>query len=132
MKDISQDNDFIRINKAAFDACPSDSIDCAVMEKTGDAFVVPMDAGWSDIGSWSSLWDISEKDNNCNAIHGDVILHETKNSYIRTDGKLTAAIGIDDLVVVSTKDVLVVAHKDSLQDVKVVAEKIKSERGNDL
>jgi mannose-1-phosphate guanylyltransferase len=127
MKEISKDNDFLRINKAAFEACPSDSIDYAVMEKTDDAVVVPMNAGWSDIGSWSSLWDISEKDGNGNATHGDVMLHESNNSYIRTDGKLVAAIGVDDLVIVSTKDVLVVAHKDSVQDVKIVAQKLKSE-----
>ena len=127
MKDISKDNDFLRINKEAFDACPSDSIDYGVMENTADAVVVPMDAGWSDIGSWSSLWDVSEKDVNGNATHGDVILHESNNSYIRTDGKLVTAIGVDDLVIVSTKDVVVVAHKDSVQNVKVVVEKIKSD-----
>jgi mannose-1-phosphate guanylyltransferase len=127
MEGTSKDNDFLRINKAAFDVCPSDSIDYAVMEKINDAVVVPMDAGWSDIGSWSSLWKISKKDGNGNAVHGDVMLHESNNSYIRTDGKLVAAIGIDDLVVVSTKDVVVVAHKDRVQDVKVVAEKLKSE-----
>ena len=125
MKDISKDNDFIRINKVAFDACPTESIDYAVMEKINDAVVVPMDAGWSDIGSWLSLWKISKKDGNGNAVHGDVMLHESNNSYIRTDGKLVAAIGIDDLVIVSTKDVVVVAHKDRVQDVKVVAEKLK-------
>jgi mannose-1-phosphate guanylyltransferase len=127
MKDISKDNDFLRVNEAAFSACPSDSIDYAVMEKTDDAIVVPMDVGWSDIGSWSSLWDISKKDANGNASFGDVKLHETHNSYIRTDGKLVAAIGVDDLVIVSTKDVLVVAHKDSIQDVKIVAQQLKSE-----
>ena len=124
MEDISKDNDFLRVNEIVFNACPSDSIDYAVMEKTDDAVVIPMDAGWSDIGSWSSLWDISEKDLNGNAAHGDVILNK---SYVRTDGKLVAAIGVDDLVIVSTKDVLVVAHKDSVQDVKVVAEKIRSQ-----
>ncbi len=127
MKDVSKDNDFLRIDQAAFNACPSESIDYAVMEKTDDAVVVPMDAGWSDIGSWSSLWDISGKDANGNATYGDVMLHESNNSYIRTDGKLVAAIGVDDLVIVSTKDVLVVAHKDSVQDVKVVAQKLKRE-----
>jgi mannose-1-phosphate guanylyltransferase len=127
MTDISKDNDFLRVNEAAFNACPIDSIDYAVMEKTADAVVVSMDAGWSDIGSWSSLWDISEKDGKGNAAHGDVILHESNNSYIRTDGKLVVAIGVDDLVIVSTKDVLVVAHKDSVQDVKVVANKLKRE-----
>ena len=127
MKDTSKDNDFFRVDEAAFDACPSDSIDYAVMEKTDDAVVVPMDAGWSDIGSWSSLWDISDKDSNGNVTYGDVMLHESHNSYIRTDGKLVAAIGVDDLVIVSTKDVLVVAHKDSVQDVKVVAQQLKAE-----
>ena len=123
----SKDNDFLRVNESAFNACPSDSIDYAVMENTNDAVVVPMDAGWSDIGSWSSLWETSEKDDRGNAIHGDVMIYESNNSYIRTDGKLVAAIGVDDLVIVSTKDVLVVAHKDSSQDVKVVAQQIKSD-----
>ena len=86
-----------------------------------------MDVGWSDIGSWSSLWDISEKDGNGNTTFGDVMIHESHNSYIRTDGKLVAAIGVDDLVIVSTKDVLVVAHKDSVQDVKAIAQKLKAE-----
>ncbi|MDA8920602.1 mannose-1-phosphate guanylyltransferase/mannose-6-phosphate isomerase [Porticoccaceae bacterium] len=127
MEGTSKDNDFLRINQSAFSTCPSESIDYAVMEKTDDAVVVPMDAGWSDIGSWSSLWDISEKDGNGNATHGDVMLHESNNSYIRTDGKLVAVIGVDDLVIVSTKDVLVVAHKDSVQDVKAVAQQLKAE-----
>jgi mannose-1-phosphate guanylyltransferase len=127
MKDISKDNDFLRVNEAVFNACPSDSIDYAIMEKTDDAVVVPMDAGWSDIGSWSSLWNIIEKDQNGNAVHGDVLLHESNNCYVRADGKLVATIGVDDLVIVSTKDVLVVAHKDSVQDVKVVAQQLRSQ-----
>ncbi|MDC1018357.1 mannose-1-phosphate guanylyltransferase/mannose-6-phosphate isomerase [Pseudomonadales bacterium] len=127
MEGTSTDNDFLRVNESAFDACPSESIDYAVMEKTDDAVVVSMDAGWSDIGSWSSLWDISQKDGNGNATYGDVMLHESHNSYIRSDGKLVAAIGVADLVIVSTKDVLVVAHKDSVQDVKVVAQQLKAE-----
>lgn len=127
MEGTSKDNDFLRVNEAAFAACPSDSIDYAVMEKTDDAVIVPMDASWSDIGSWSSLWNISKKDDNGNATYGDVMLHESHNSYIRTDGKLVAAIGVDDLVIVSTKDVLVVAHKDNVQDVKAVAQQLKVE-----
>ena len=127
MEGAAKDNDFLRVNELAFDACPSDSIDYAVMEKTDDAVVVPMDAGWSDIGSWSSLWDINGKDVNGNVTYGDVMLHESNNSYIRTDGKLVAAVGVDDLVIVSTKDVLVVAHKDSVQDIKVVAQQLKVE-----
>ena len=127
MKGMSKDHDFLRVNESTFVHCPSESIDYAVMEKTDDAVVVPMDAGWSDIGSWSSLWEISEKDSKGNAIYGDVLLHESNNSYVRTDGKLVAAIGVDDLVIVATKDVLVVVHKDSVQNVKSVVEKLKNE-----
>lgn len=121
----SEDNDFLRVNQEAFDKCPADSIDYAVMEKTGDAVVVPMNAGWSDIGSWSSLWDISKKDTSGNATYGDVMLHKSQDSYIRTDGKLVAAIGVTDLVIISTKDVVMVAQKDNIQDVKIIAENLK-------
>lgn len=121
------DFDFLRINKEKFSECPSESIDYAVMENTTDAVVVPMDAGWSDIGSWSSLWDISKKDIDGNATHGDVMLHNSSNSYIRTDGQLVAAIGVDDLVIVSTKDTLMVAHKNSVQDAKIIAQQLKAE-----
>ncbi|MDA9632473.1 mannose-1-phosphate guanylyltransferase/mannose-6-phosphate isomerase [Alphaproteobacteria bacterium] len=126
MKDVSKDNDFLRVNVSAFDACPSESIDYAVMEKATDAVVVPMDVGWTDVGSWLSLWDLSEKDRNGNAVHGDVILHESNNSYIRTDQTLVTAIGVNDLVIVSTKDAVTVTHKDSVQNIKVVVEKIKN------
>ena len=121
------DLDFLRINKEKFTECPSESIDYAVMENTADAVVVPMDAGWSDIGSWSSLWDISKKDIDGNNTHGDVMLHNSSNSYIRTDGALVAAIGVDDLVIVSTKDALMVAHKNSVQDAKIIAQQLKAE-----
>jgi mannose-1-phosphate guanylyltransferase len=123
--DVKTDLDFLRIDKDMFESCSAESVDYAVMEKTSHAVVVPMDAGWSDIGSWSSLWDISEKDSEGNSTHGDVILRNTRNSYIRSDNKLVAVIGIDDLVVVSTKDVLMVAHKDSDQDVKMITELLK-------
>ena len=127
IKSISKDHDFLRVAESAFANCPSESIDYAVMEKTDDAVVVPMNAGWSDIGSWTSLWNISNKDSNGNAIHGDVILNEVNNSYVRTDGKLVAAIGVDDLVIVSSKDAVLVANKQSVQSVKVVAEQLKRE-----
>ena len=123
--DVKTDLDFLRIDKDMFESCPAESVDYAVMEKTSHAVVVPMDAGWSDIGSWSSLWDISEKDSEGNSTHGDVILHNTRNSYVRSDNKLVAVIGVDDLVVVSTKDALMVAHKDSVQDVKMITESLK-------
>jgi len=123
--DVKTDLDFLRIDKDMFESCPAESVDYAVMEKTSHAVVVPMDAGWSDIGSWSSLWDISEKDSEGNSTHGDVILHNTRNSYVKSDNKLVAVIGVDDLVVVSTKDALMVAHKDSVQDVKMITESLK-------
>ncbi len=124
--EIQADLDFLRITKETFELCPAESVDYAVMEKTSHAVVVPMDAGWSDIGSWSSLWDISEKDSEGNSTHGDVIVYNTQNSYVRTDNKLVAVIGVDDLIVVSTKDALLVAHKDSAQDVKIVTETLKA------
>jgi len=129
--DMQTDLDFLRINKLKFESCPSESADYAVMEKTKDAVVVPLDAGWSDIGSWSSLWSISEKDVNGNVTHGDVMLHRSNNSYVRTDGKLVAAIGVDDLVIVSTKDVIMVSHKDSIQDIKVIVDKLKTSSRNE-
>ena len=128
---ITSDLDFCRINKADFISCPADSVDYAVMEKTADAVVFPMDAGWSDIGSWSSLWDISEKDINGNVSLGDVITHRTKNSFVRTDGQLVTTIGVNDLVIIATKDAVMVAHKDSVQDTKVIVEQLKHENRNE-
>ena len=124
---VSSDLDFIRIDGETFEACPDDSIDYAVMERTKDAVVVPLDAGWNDIGSWSSLWEIGCKDDAGNLISGDVFLHDATNSYIRAEDKLVAAVGIDDLVVVSTKDALLVAHKDCVQDAKRVANKLRED-----
>lgn len=127
MTDVSSDLDFVRVDAEAFAACPDDSIDYAVMEKTKDAVVVPMDAGWNDIGAWSSLWDVAEKDDDGNAVSGDAILLETTNSFVRTDEKLVAVVGLDDVIVVSTKDATLVAHKDKVQDAKVIASKLKEE-----
>ena len=124
--EVKADLDFLRIDKETFGLCPSESVDYAVMEKTSHAVVVPMDAGWSDIGSWSSLWDISEKDGDGNSTHGDVILHNTYNSFVKTDGKLVATLGVNDLVIVSTKDAFMVAHKDSVQDVKIITANLKA------
>ena len=128
---VETDLDFLRISENEFITCPSESIDYAVMEKTADAVVVPMDAGWSDIGSWSSLWDISDKDKNGNVSHGDVLLYDTNNSFIRTDGKLVASVGVDDLVIVSTKDAIMVAHKNHVQDAKIIVQKLKDDNRNE-
>ena len=124
---VSPDLDFIRVDAEAFTACPDDSIDYAVMEKTNDAVVVPMDAGWNDIGSWTSLWDVSDKDHSGNVTAGDVKLIDTRNSFIRADERLVALIGLDDVVVVSTKDATLIAHKDRVQEAKAIASQLKSE-----
>ncbi|MDB3926103.1 mannose-1-phosphate guanylyltransferase/mannose-6-phosphate isomerase [Porticoccaceae bacterium] len=123
---VESDLDFLRVSKEVFEKCPSESIDYAVMEQTRDAVLVPMDVGWSDIGSWSSLWDISEKNNDGNVAQGDVLLRNSKNCYVRSDGKLVAILGADDLVVVDTKDALMVAHKDAVQDAKIIAQQLKA------
>jgi mannose-1-phosphate guanylyltransferase len=122
------DLDFIRVDADVFKHCPSESIDYAVMENTSDAVVVPLlDSGWNDVGSWTSLWDVGDKDLADNVAVGDVVLCGTKSSYVRADGQLVAAVGVEDLVIVSTKDAVLVAHKDRVQDVKVIADQLKSE-----
>jgi mannose-1-phosphate guanylyltransferase len=127
LANTSNDADFIRIDKVEFEKCPDESVDYAVMEKTADAVVVPLDAGWSDIGSWSALWDVNNKDANGNAIFGDSINHETTNSLIHGNERLIATVGIDNLVIVDTKDALLVATKDKVQDVKKIVEQLKAE-----
>ena len=122
----AQDLDFVRVDKAIFETCPDDSIDYAVMEKTDAAMVVPMDAGWSDVGSWSALWDVSAKDENNNVSKGDVIAVNSVNSYLHAENKLIATVGIDNLIVVETKDAILVADKDQVQDVKSVVNELKN------
>ena len=127
------DLDFIRINKAAFEKCPDDSIDYAVMEKTKRACMVPLDAGWSDVGSWSSLWDTHEKkDAQGNACIGDVILEGVSNSYINSEQRLISVIGLDDVVVVETKDAILVANRHKVQDIKNVVNKLKAEHRSEF
>ena len=125
MNNLSSDLDFIRVDAEPLKECPSVSIDYAVMEKTSDAVVVLMDAGWNDIGSWSSLWDVASKDESGNAISGDVMLVDTKNSLVRADDKFVALIGVDDAMVISTKDATLVASKERVQDAKIIATKLK-------
>jgi len=119
------DLDFIRLDEAAFSACPDDSVDYAVMEKTQDAVVVPMDANWSDVGSWSALWEVNAKDTEGNATRGDVLMENTTNSYIYSQSKLVATVGVDNLVVVETKDAVLIARKDKVQDVKGIVNQLK-------
>ena len=127
MESKVRDLDFLRVGNAAFAKCPTESIDCAVMEQTIDAVVVPMDAGWSDIGSWSSLADLSEQDDNGNTAIGDVKILASENSYVRSEDKLVAAIGVNDLVIVSTKDAVLVASKDDAQDVKRITQELRDD-----
>ena len=127
MANVKEGDDFINIDKDDFIACPDESVDYAVMEKTDDAVVVPLDAGWSDVGSWSALWEVNEKDVAGNSLKGDTFIHNAKNCYINTDDQLVAAIGVEDLVIVNTKDAVLVARRDQVQDVKRVVEFLKTE-----
>lgn len=119
-----RDGDFIRLDREAFSGSPSDSIDYAVMEKTDRAMVLPVDIGWNDVGSWSALWEVSERDADGNAHHGDVIAVDTRNSYAYAQ-RLVALVGVDDIVVVETDDAVLVAHKDRVQEVKQVVAQLK-------
>lgn len=124
----THDLDFIRIDAETFAQCPDDSIDYAVMEKTDSAAMVPLDAGWSDVGSWSSLWETADnRDDNGNVIVGDAILEGVSNSYINAEQRLISVIGLDDVVVVETKDAVMVANKNKVQDIKKVVNKLKVE-----
>ncbi|PAA44170.1 mannose-1-phosphate guanylyltransferase/mannose-6-phosphate isomerase [Pseudomonas fragi] len=122
----SQDLHFTRVDEAAFAACPDDSVDYAVMEKTADAVMVPLDAGWSDIGSWTALWDVSDKDQQGNVFKGDVLNQQSRNTYVHADSRLVATVGLEDLVIVETKDAVLVAHKNHVQDVKKIVEQLKN------
>ncbi|MEK1906098.1 MAG: mannose-1-phosphate guanylyltransferase/mannose-6-phosphate isomerase [Pseudomonas sp.] len=113
-----REDSHISIDAATFECCPDNSIDYAVMEKTQRACVVPLSAGWNDVGSWSSIWDVHAKDDNGNVTKGDVVVHNSRNCLVHGNGKLVSVIGLDDIVVVETKDAMMVAHKDHVQDVK--------------
>jgi mannose-1-phosphate guanylyltransferase/mannose-6-phosphate isomerase len=119
------DLDFVRIDKAEFIKCRSESIDYAVMEKTQDALVLPLDAGWSDVGSWSSLFDVLPADEEGNVLLGDVMVHDTHDCYVHSTSRLVAAVGMQDHIIVETKDAILVAPKDRVQDVKDLVAKIK-------
>jgi mannose-1-phosphate guanylyltransferase/mannose-6-phosphate isomerase len=126
MQAAYRDLDFCRLDEAAFSACPSDSIDYAVMEHTRDAAVVPADIGWNDVGSWSALWEVQAKDGDGNARRGDVYLDNVKNSLVRAESRIVAVVGVEDIVVVETQDAVLVTHKNQVQRVKQVVEHLKS------
>lgn len=128
-----QDFDFLRVEETAFLACPSESIDYAVMERLtaapelGRAVVVPLDAGWSDIGAWDALWAVSPKDGDGNSARGEVILEGSRNTLVHAHDRLVAAVGCDDMVIVETPDAVLVAAKDRTQEVKKVVARLKAE-----
>jgi mannose-1-phosphate guanylyltransferase/mannose-1-phosphate guanylyltransferase/mannose-6-phosphate isomerase len=123
----SMDLDFFRLDAAAFEACPSSSIDYAVMEKTKQGVVVPLDAGWSDLGSWEALWKSSTLDRRANAQFGDVLTEDVKGCYIFSASRLVAAIGVENLVIVETPDSILVTHRDRSQDVKKIVSRLKDQ-----
>ena len=120
------DLDFIRLDVEAFTACPSISIDYAVAERTDRAAVVPADLGWSDVGSWSALWDLGAKDAAGNVALGDVVLEGAENCYVRSDGMLAAVVGLKDAVIVVTADAVLAMHRGQSQDVKKIVERLKA------
>jgi mannose-1-phosphate guanylyltransferase/mannose-1-phosphate guanylyltransferase/mannose-6-phosphate isomerase len=120
------DLDFCRLDKEAFAACPSESIDYAVMEHTDKAAVVPADIGWNDIGAWSSLWEVGDKDPSGNVIRGDVMVEDARNNFVRAESRLVAALGVDNVVIVETPDAVLVAARDRVQDVKKLVDRLKA------
>ncbi|PYD46772.1 mannose-1-phosphate guanylyltransferase/mannose-6-phosphate isomerase, partial [Novacetimonas pomaceti] len=126
VKEQTRDADFIRLNPAYFSESPDISIDYAVAERTQHAAVIPADLGWSDVGSWDALWELSEKDKDGNVASGDVFLSHSRNCYVRSDGIVAAVSGVDDLIVVVTQDAVLVSHRDHAQDVKQVVSRLEA------
>lgn len=122
----ASDLDFFRLGKDAFAAAPAISIDHAVMERTDKAAVQPIDVGWTDVGAWSALWDIGTKDANGNVLVGDAMAPDSHNAYVRSDDKLTVVLGLDDVIVVTTDDVTLVAARHKSQDIKTVVEALRA------
>lgn len=127
MNKAASDLDFTRIDSEAFESCPADSIDYAVMEKTDDAVVVSLAAEWNDLGSWSALWEVSDKDENGNVLKGDVIDQDSKDCYVQAEHKLIATIGLEHTIVVETDDAIMVAKKDRVQEVKAIVNQLKQQ-----
>jgi mannose-1-phosphate guanylyltransferase/mannose-6-phosphate isomerase len=124
--EAAKDQDFIRLDEKLFKACPSDSIDYAVMEKAENTMMVPLQSDWSDIGSWSALWSVSDKDYQGNVVVGDVVAVDCENCLFDSHDRLIAAVGVRDIVVVETNDAIMVAHRDKAQQVKDIVEALDS------
>ncbi|MBW2100746.1 MAG: mannose-1-phosphate guanylyltransferase/mannose-6-phosphate isomerase, partial [Deltaproteobacteria bacterium] len=123
-----EDLDFFRLDAKYFESCPSDSIDYALMEKTDSGAMVPLEAGWNDLGSWEALWQVGEKDENENVVHGDVLVHDVKNSYLHADNRMIAAVGLEDHIVVETSDAVLISPRNRVQDVKRIVDKLKANK----
>lgn len=132
INEATYDMDFIRINAEAFLQCPSDSVDYALMERTQKAVVIPLDAGWSDVGSWAALWQNQQQDKDGNVIRGDVVTESVKNSYIRGESRLVAVLGVEDVVVVETSDAVLVTNKNQVQGVKAIVEHLKNSQRDEI
>ena len=127
-----EDLDFLRLDADAFCASPSDSIDYAVMEKTTRAALVPLNAGWNDVGSWSALWNVQERDDAGNIKKGDVLLHDVKNCYIHAASRLVTAVGLEGHIIIETSDAVLVASRECVQDVKVLVEQLKKNERDEV
>ncbi|GGX92085.1 mannose-1-phosphate guanylyltransferase [Litchfieldella qijiaojingensis] len=123
---VRADLDFLRLDAEALLACPANSIDYAVMEATDDAAMVTLEAGWSDVGSWSTLWEHQTRDAQGNACHGDVLVEDTRDSLIHADSRLVAALGVEELIIVETRDALLVAGRERVQELKRVVERLQT------
>jgi mannose-1-phosphate guanylyltransferase/mannose-6-phosphate isomerase len=125
-QEAEYDGDFVRLAKSRFEQCKTDSIDCAVMERTQKAVVVSLDAVWSDVGSWQALWEIGQKDDDGNVTHGDVMTMQTRNSYIHSEDALVSTVGVEDLVIINSADTLLVTHRDKSQEVQQIVANLKA------
>jgi mannose-1-phosphate guanylyltransferase/mannose-6-phosphate isomerase len=123
---VESDHDYRRIPEEQFAACPANSIDYAVMEKTDRAAVVPLDANWNDLGAWSAVWEVAEKDGNGNAVSGDVLLEDVRDSYIEAHSRMVAAVGLQDTVIIETSDAVLVADRNRVQGVKKIVEMLEA------
>ena len=128
----TKDLDFIRIGLQEFQKCPENSIDYAIMENTNQGVVICLDVVWNDLGSWSSLWQSNQKDENQNVIFGDVIAEQSQRNYIYTSSRLVTTLGVEDLIVVETKDAVLIAHQDKSQEIKKIVEQLKNEQRVEL
>src|SRR5690606_10264021 len=119
------DLDFVRLDEATFQTCPAESIDYAVMEKTDAAVIVPMDAGWSDVGAFGALWEVLPHDEQGNVHQGDVLAHDCRNNLVMAENALVATVGLKDTVVVQTKDAVLIAPRNRVQEVKQIVQQLK-------